>query len=186
MGAPRSPDRTQTPAGAVSHRRPDRTYLNAVVMRTRPSARPIRGSGRSGSQRDGAHNVRLRYTVSWHLPSAQGQRRMSQTLPDAALGGGARCRGRCCGRCVRGNWCAAAGMVLGALMGWGHWRRPAGACGGCVRGEVGAGAAGQCPVLLGPLSTYFHGQVRFALLEAATATPKAPTRCPKCSAWAPR
>ncbi|WP_405933902.1 hypothetical protein [Streptomyces sp. NBC_00827] len=45
----------------------------------------MRRSGRSGSQRDGAHNTRLRCTVPRHLPSAQGQRRTSQTLPDAAL-----------------------------------------------------------------------------------------------------
>jgi len=34
MRAARSPDRTQTTAGATSHRRPDRTY--SVVVRTRP------------------------------------------------------------------------------------------------------------------------------------------------------
>ena len=34
MRAPRSPDRTQTTAGAISHPRPDRTYFDAVVMRT--------------------------------------------------------------------------------------------------------------------------------------------------------
>jgi len=36
MRAARSPDRTQTTAGAISHRRSDRNPLNTVVVRTRP------------------------------------------------------------------------------------------------------------------------------------------------------
>ena len=70
MRAPRSPDRTQTTAGAISHRRPDRTYSTPSWCEPdrRPSARQIRRSERSGSQRDGAHNVRLRCTVPPHLP----------------------------------------------------------------------------------------------------------------------
>ena len=69
MRAPRSPDRTQTTAGAISHRRPDRTYSTPSWCEPdrRPSARPIRRSGRSGSQRDGAHTARLRCTVPRHL-----------------------------------------------------------------------------------------------------------------------
>jgi hypothetical protein len=46
MRAARSPDRTQTTAGATSHRRPDRTYSTPSWCEPdrRPSARPIRRS----------------------------------------------------------------------------------------------------------------------------------------------
>src|SRR4029453_5548098 len=46
MRAARSPDRTQTTAGAISHRRPDRTYSTPSWCDPdrRPSARPIRRS----------------------------------------------------------------------------------------------------------------------------------------------
>ena len=50
MRAVRSPDRTQTTAGAISHRRPDRTYSTPSWCEPdrKPSARPIRRSGRGG------------------------------------------------------------------------------------------------------------------------------------------
>ena len=52
MRAARSPDRTQTTAGAISHRRPDRTYSTPSWCEPdrRPSARPIRRSGRHRRQ----------------------------------------------------------------------------------------------------------------------------------------
>ena len=60
MRAARSPDRTQTTAGANSHRRPDRTYSTPSWCEPdrRPSARPIRRSGRGGRPPTVSQNAR--------------------------------------------------------------------------------------------------------------------------------
>src|SRR3954469_21461186 len=53
MRAARSPDPTQTTAGAIPHRRPDRTYSTPSWCEPdrRPSARPIRRTGSRASER---------------------------------------------------------------------------------------------------------------------------------------
>jgi hypothetical protein len=60
MRAARSPDRTQTIVGAISHRRPDRTYSTPSWFEPdrRPSARPIRRSGRGGRPPTVSQNAR--------------------------------------------------------------------------------------------------------------------------------
>src|SRR5438309_9295168 len=60
MRAARSPHRTQTTAGALSHRRPDRTYSTPPWCEPdrRPSARSIRRSGRHVRSPNIAQNTR--------------------------------------------------------------------------------------------------------------------------------
>lgn len=60
MRAARSPDRTQTTAGAISHRRPDRTYSTPSWCEPdrRPSARPIRRSAQAAVSRRLSQNAR--------------------------------------------------------------------------------------------------------------------------------
>jgi len=65
MRAARSPDRTQTTAGAISHRRPDRTYSTPSWCEPdrRPSARPIRRCGLPAAERSVATDRPVRATI---------------------------------------------------------------------------------------------------------------------------
>ena len=65
MRAARSPDRTQTTAGAISHRRPDRTYSTPSWCEPdrRPSARPIRRCGLPAAERSVATDRPVRVTI---------------------------------------------------------------------------------------------------------------------------
>src|SRR5688572_21849723 len=64
MRAARSPDRTHTTAGAISHRRPDRTYSTPSWCRTRPQTEratdsAIRTQGACSLRRTAANRTPL-------------------------------------------------------------------------------------------------------------------------------
>ena len=71
MRAPRSPDRTQTTAGAISHRRPDRAYFNVVVMRTRPQTERDRFGARGVQVRNGTAPITLDFDARCHVTYRQ-------------------------------------------------------------------------------------------------------------------